>query len=197
MNLKKPIFAAVLMMFFLMSVITPVLAVKPLNKGNLAPSGQHYNLNIIGVPNEMNDNFNGGQGSRIFVSRTGTTSFYVHGGTSYQILDRDGTDGSVGSSRTAPGIIFPYDAGATPTWRVQIYVRLLGPKDSSVKWKSYYYDGTEYILFSDFTINRERPSKFSLKTGQLLADGYEDILWEMYDKTNFRILQMRIYLIDA
>ena len=95
--------------------------------GNGSPSGQHYNINIIGVPNAKNVNFDGGEGARIFVLRTGTTQFYVHGGTSYAILDHDGTDGSVGTSRTDPGIIFPYDATATPTWRVQIWVRQQGP----------------------------------------------------------------------
>lgn len=190
------------MTFLMMSIITPVVAAKPvkddgLPAGNHVPSGQHFNLNIIGVPNEKNVNFEGGQGSRIFILRTGTTRFYVHGGTSYQVLDHDGTDGLIGEDRLNPGIIFPYNAALTPAWRVQIYVRLLGPKDSSIRWKSSYFDGTEYVLFADFTMNRDQPSKFSLKTGQLLADGYQDILWELSQKTNFRILQLRIYLMDA
>ena len=117
------------------SMECPIMA-----KGNGAPSGHHYNLNIIGVPNEKNENFDGGNGARIFVSRTGQTQFYVHGGASYQILDRDGTDGKVGTGRDNPGIMFPYDETLNPTWRVQIYVRLLGPKGSEVQWTSYYYD---------------------------------------------------------
>jgi len=191
--MKRSLIAALALILASMTVL-PVLAAND-ETGNGSPSGQHYNLNIIGVPNEMNDNFDGGQGARIFVLRTGTTFFYVHGGDSYQVLDHDGTDGYVGWDRLNPGIIFPYDALASPTWRVQIYVRLLGPKDSSIKWKSYYWDGIEYVLFAEFTLNRETPPKFSLKTGQLLMDQYQDILWEMYDKTDFRLLQMRIYLL--
>lgn len=162
--------------------------------GNGSPSGHHFNINIIGVPNQLNTNFDGGEGSRIFILRTGSTTFYVQGGTSFAILDHDGTDGYVGWSRTSPGLTFPYDATASPTWRVAIYIRLLGPKDSSIRWTSQYWNGTEYVLFAQFTLKRDTPSKFSLKTGQLLMDQYQDILWTLDEKTNFRILQMRIYL---
>ena len=165
--------------------------------GNGAPSGQHINLNIIGVPNAKNENFDGGNGARIFVSRTGQTQFYVHGGTSYQVLDHDGTDGKVGTGLTAPGIIFPYDAAAEQTWRVQIYVRLLGPKGSEVTWTSYFYDevGAAYVLWSSFTLTKD--TKFQMKTGDLLANGYQDMMWELDPVTNFRLCQMRIYLLDA
>ncbi len=88
--------------------------------GNGAPTGAHYNLNIIGVPKAKGDNFDGGNGARIFVSRTGSTQFYVHGGTSYEVLDHDGTDGKVGSGLTDPGIVFPYNESASPTWRIEI-----------------------------------------------------------------------------
>jgi len=168
--------------------------VLPAFAGNGSPSGHHFNINIIGVPNQKNTNFNGGDGSRIFILRTGTTSFYVQGGTSFAILDHDGTDGSVGS-QSSPGLTFPYDT-ATLTWRVAIYVRLLGPTDSSIRWTSSYFDGSSWILFAQFTLKREKPSKFSLKTSELLIDGYQDILWQLDQKTNFRLLQMRIYLLN-
>ncbi len=162
--------------------------------GNGAPTGSHYNLNIIGVPNEKNNNFDGGNGARIFVSRTGSTQFYVHGGDSYAILDHDGTDGKVGTGLTDPGIIFPYNATATPTWRVQIWVRQEGPLDSSSHWTTAYWNGTAYVLWDEFTLTKDAPSKFTEKTSALLADGYQDILWTLEPVTKFRNLQMRIYL---
>jgi hypothetical protein len=158
-------------------------------KGNKAPSGKHYNLNIIGVPNQKNANFDGGNGSRIFVLRTGSTQFYVHGGDSYEVLDHDGTDGKVGEDRLNPGIIFPYKSDA---WQVEIYVRLVGPKTSSVRWTSKYFDGAEWVLIDQFTLSKS--SKFSLKTGSLLKDGFRDVLWILDQKTKFRNCQMRIYL---
>jgi len=165
--------------------------------GNGAPSGHHFNLNIIGVPNQKNANFDGGEGARIFVSRTGQTQFYVHGGDSYQVLDHDGTDGKVGTSVTDPGIVFPYDAAiVNQTWQVQIWVRLLGPTGSEVKWNASYYDalGDAYVLWSEFKLTKG--TKFQLKTGDLLANGYQDMLWNLDPVNNFRICQMRIYLLD-
>jgi len=192
--MKATIFAAAMFAVFvigLSSMEFPVMA-----KGNGAPSGPHYNLNIIGVPNEKNANFDGGNGTRIFVSRTGQTQFYVHGGQSYAVLDHDGTDGKVGTERENPGIVFPYDETLNPTWRVQIYMRLLGPKGSEVMWTSYYYDaaGNAYVLWSEFTLTKD--TKFQLRTGDLLANGYQDMLWTLDPVNNFRICQMRIYLLD-
>ena len=51
-------------------------------------------------------------GSRIFILRTGVTQVYVHRGTSYAVLDHDGTDGVIGTDRLNPGLILPYDEGA-------------------------------------------------------------------------------------
>ncbi len=163
--------------------------------GNGAPKGHHYNLNLIGVPNQKNDNFDGGNGSRIFVSRTGPTQFYVHGGDSYEVLDHDGTDGKVGKSVSDPGIIFPYDAAdVNQTWHVQIWIRLLGPANSQVKWNASYYDAVNgtYVLWSEFNLAKD--TKFQLRTGDLLANGYQDMLWNLEPITKFRICQMRIYL---
>ncbi len=163
--------------------------------GNGAPSGPHYNLNLIGVPKEKNANFDGGEGARIFVSRTGPTQFYVHGGDAYEIMDHDGTDGKVGTSLADPGIIFPYDAtDLNNTWHLQIWVRLVGPMGSEVKWNASYYDvvnGT-YVLWSEFNLVKD--SKFQMRTGDLLANGYQDMLWNLDPITKFRICQMRIYL---
>lgn len=170
---------------------TVLVQAKKDSTGNGTPSGQHYNLNIIGVPHEMNENFHGGNGARIFVLRTGNTRFYVGADDHYEVIDHDATDGvcGVAGNPGLPGIVFPYE---DDEWKVKIYVRLLGPKTSQIKWKSSYFDGLEYINFYSGTWDRD--TKFQLKTGQLLTDGFQDILWEMNDKTDFRILQMRIYL---
>jgi hypothetical protein len=176
-----------------LALVLVSMSVLPVFAGNGAPSGPHYNLNIIGVPKEKNVNFDGGEGRRIFVLRTGQTQFYVHGGDSYEVLDHDGTDGKVGSGTADPGIIFPYDPLASPTWRVQIYVRLVGPKGSEVKWTSYYFEDGEYVLYATFTLDKS--SKFSLHTSDLLADGYQDMMWLLDPVTKFRICQFRIYLL--
>lgn len=191
----KKIIAIALVLATLGSLVFGTLTLA--GTGNNAPPGKHYNLNIIGVPHEMSDNFDGGNGSRIFILRTGTTSFYVHGedGGSYQVLDHDGTDGSVGSSRLDPGIIFPYDID-TGRWQVDIWVRLVGPNDpnNTLDIETSYFDGAAWAHYS--TINLTKNAKFQMKGRDLLADGYQDMLWEMDPGTKFRICQMRIYLVE-
>lgn len=71
--------------------------------GNGAPSGAHYNLNIIGVPKEkaasmQDDNLKGQYGHVIFVplDKNGTldrTKILLFEGDSFQVLDKNGTDG--------------------------------------------------------------------------------------------------------
>jgi hypothetical protein len=174
-------------------VLSTALSIAIAGKGNNAPSGKHYNLNIIGVPHEMKSDWSGGQGSRIFVDREASTTFYVYGGNAYEIKDRNGTDGYVGTSGRGydnAGIVFPYNNGE---WKVKIYVRLVGPRDSSIHWKSDYFDGSTWLIIDEFDLNREN-KKFQMKTNQLLKDGYQDIIWTLSEKEKFRIIQMRIYL---
>jgi len=212
----KKIFAVVLAVVMLLTLSGTALADKPMNddvnyNGNGMPSGKHYNINLIGVSNPKKVDFDGGNGARIFVNDSGVTTFYVYGGDHFEILDHNGTDGYVGehtpgSTATntttgdpgGAGIIFPYDTG-TDMWRVQIWIRLMGPKGSEVNFKSYFYDtvGTTYVLWDEFDLDKNNPpTKFTEKTGQLLANGYRDMLWEMDPGDTFKICQMRIILLD-
>ncbi len=177
-------------------------------KGNGLPKGKSYNFNLIGVPdnNRQWDDDSGGQGKRIFISRTGMTTFYVYGDdeTSFEILDRNGIDGYVGwgvgrdgDGNILAGITFPYDTSAD-RWTCSIWVRLLGPMDEVnnkingvTRWA--YEEGTgTWGEYQTWTWTREKTSKFRLKTGDLLVDGYQDILWEMTPGDKFRIAQFRV-----
>src|SRR5580765_7459622 len=59
--------------------------------GNGAPSGPHYNLNLIGVPQDKSADMNG-SGNRIFIHYQGQTDILLREGD-YQVLDPNGTDG--------------------------------------------------------------------------------------------------------
>src|SRR3989454_12088769 len=68
--------------------------------GNGAPSGSHYNLNIIGVSHDKNPNMNGGSGNVIFVdlgtsSDAGTTKILLRQAADgvFQVLDKNRTGG--------------------------------------------------------------------------------------------------------
>src|SRR6266566_4304425 len=80
--------------------VTTVAAAQKAMTGNGAPSGSHYNLNIIGVSHDKNPNMNG-NGNVIFVdlgSRTGdavTTKILLSQAADgvFEVLDKNGTDG--------------------------------------------------------------------------------------------------------
>src|SRR5437762_6419137 len=79
--------------------------------GNGAPSGPHYNLNIIGVAHDKNPNMDAGSGNVIFVdlgSRDAavTTKILLSQSADagvFAVLDKNGTDGEASFSLPAPG----------------------------------------------------------------------------------------------
>lgn len=70
--------------------------------GNGAPSGGHFNLNIIGVPKEKTADMTGNSGRRIFVDLDGPTKIYLQQGE-FAVLDANGTDGRAEFQLPAPG----------------------------------------------------------------------------------------------
>ena len=61
--------------------------------GNGAPSGSHYNLNIIGVKNAKTADMDGSNGHVIFVNLSGRSKINLVEGDDYAVLDANGTDG--------------------------------------------------------------------------------------------------------
>ncbi|HET9982723.1 MAG TPA: hypothetical protein VFQ38_04025 [Longimicrobiales bacterium] len=88
--------------------------------GNGAPSGGHYNLNIIGVPRNKTADMTGDNGRRIFVDlgakgAVANSKIYLYQSFdgSFGVLDANGTDGYASFKLPAPGTY-------------QIYARYLG-----------------------------------------------------------------------
>src|SRR5881227_4338479 len=79
---------------------TTVAAAQKAMTGNGAPSGSHFNLNIIGVAHDKSPNMNKGSGDVIFVG-LGTSSDAVTtkillsqtADSEFAVLDKNGTDG--------------------------------------------------------------------------------------------------------
>src|SRR5438034_5891848 len=91
---------------------TAVAAAQQAATGKGAPSGSHYNLNIIGVSHDKKPNMNGnGAGNVIFVdlgTRTGdavTTKILLSQAADgvFEVLDKNGTDGEASFSLPVPG----------------------------------------------------------------------------------------------
>ena len=82
------------LVLYMALVLTLVFAGSVHATGNGAPSGSHYNLNIICVPNGKKADMTGTEGHTIFVSCSGTSKINLIEGPDFEVLDRNGTDGS-------------------------------------------------------------------------------------------------------
>lgn len=101
--------AAILMIIALIWLGVPVQATA--GNGNEAPSGPHYNVNIIGVPKDKTADMTGDNGRRIFVdlgSKDGDAvitkiMLWQSFDGSFEVLDANGTDGEASFKLPAPG----------------------------------------------------------------------------------------------
>ncbi|MDP3954814.1 MAG: hypothetical protein Q8Q15_00435 [bacterium] len=119
----------------LLSVALPVIAGNS-ETGNGAPSGAHYNLNIIGVPKDKNADFSGGNGHRIFVDlgKTGqvaSTRINLIEGP-FDVIDANGTDGTAAFQLPNP------DLDGDGTTAYSVYVRALGKPGGKATMQSCY-----------------------------------------------------------
>jgi len=80
--------------FYLALALTLVFAASAHATGNGAPSGAHYNLNIICVPKGKTANMTNTDGHTIFVLCDGMSKINLIEGADFEVLDRNATDGS-------------------------------------------------------------------------------------------------------
>lgn len=183
-----------------------------LGVGNGAPSGSHYNLNIIGVPKTKSADMTGDNGHRIFVNldKSGTKvgdKIYLYPSTdgTFQVLDANGTDGQASFELPAPGTY-------------TIWARAVGtPGGSADIYDCVIYDNVEYCPTTaslTMTRNSGKVAKFQNVTSELLTfdisynsnlvdacggtsvqlfdsclQGY---FWD-YDNNGLKVLQLRFY----
>ncbi len=177
--------------------------------GNGAPSGAHYNLNIIGVPKDKNPDFTGGNGHRIFVRLEGRTKILLREGD-FDVLDANGTDGTAAFQLPEP------DAGDDGVTDYSVFVRGLGKPGGSSMMTSCYFDQqtqTEYCSSGEYVVTIEahgNNNKFTNVTNQLLyvwadvdgdgdldrtelfSDPLDEYYW-YYDNSGLKLAQLRFY----
>ena len=179
------------------------------SRGNGAPSGQHYNLNIIGVPKDKPVDFTGGNGHRIFVPLWGKTKILLTEG-SFDVIDANGTDGTAAFQLPEPDAT---DDGVTD---YSVYIRALGKPGGSASMYSCFWDqqtATEYCSTGEYVVNltaHGNSNKFQNVSNQLLyvwadVDGDGDIdrtelfsddldtYYWYYDNSGLKLAQMRFY----
>src|SRR5262245_2715417 len=102
--------------------------------GNGAPSGAHYNLNLIGVQNPKTADMSGSQGPRIFVPLQGNTKIWLQQSPTFEVYDANGTDGSASFGLPNPD---PDTDGIT---EYSVYARALGTPGGSSTTTTCAYD---------------------------------------------------------
>lgn len=179
--------------------------------GNGAPSGPHYNLNIIGT-SDKNPPMDNQNGHRIFVPLDGKTKINLYEGD-FAVLDANGTDAD-GAAFQLPNPD-PENDGVS---EYSVYARALGKPGGSAKMTTCATDpATGEELCSVETLSLERiagTSRFVNATKQLLyiyvdldgdgtaerynlfSDALEDYFWE-YDNKGLRIAQLRFYPVST
>lgn len=177
--------------------------------GNGAPSGAHYNLNLIGVPKDKSVDFNGGNGHRIFVPLWGKTKILLSEGD-FDVLDANGTDGEAAFQLPEPDAT---DDGVTD---YSVFIRALGKPGGSASMYSCFWDQqtqTEYCSSGGYVVNltaHGNNNKFQNVSNQLLyiwadvdgdgdldrtelfSDELDDYYW-YYDNQGLKLAQMRFY----
>jgi len=177
--------------------------------GNGAPSGAHYNLNIIGVENSKTADMTGNQGHRIFVPLQGNTKIWLTQAPSFEVYDTNGTDGN-GASFGLPNPD-PDNDGVT---EYSVYARALGGPGGSSTTTTCTFDqttGETYCSTYSMVLTREGgKSGFTNVSKELLyiyadfnADGvieryplFSDntlqYYWN-YDNQGLKLAQLRFY----
>ena len=187
--------------------------------GNGAPSGAHYNLNIIGVSKAKSGDLSGG-GNVIFVnlgdkgtSTTVTSKILLEQSANagvFAVLDKDGTDGEAKFSLPAPGTYSIWaralgTPGGSSTMTTCATDITDAPADGDICSTTYevFVRGTSKSSFRNVTTNLTTINLDPLLdadavtacggTTVSLFDGcLEGYFWK-YDNTGLKLLQLRFY----
>ncbi len=179
--------------------------------GNGAPSGSHYNLNIIGVPKNKTASMNGGNGGRIFVPLEGSCQIKLTLG-SFDVLDGNCTDGTGSFQLPNP------DSDNDGVTKYSVWARALGKPGGSSKTTTCAtdpVDGQLYCsIYSSVSVRTSGKTSFTNVSKQLLyvyadidGDGttdrlplfdsaLEDYYWQ-YDNSGLKLMQLRFYEIST
>lgn len=181
--------------------------------GNGAPSGAHYNLNIIGVQNPKTADMTDSQGRRIFVPLNGNTKIWLTQSPTFEVYDANGTDGN-GASFGLPNPD-PDNDGVT---EYSVYARALGTPGGKSTTTTCAYDASTaetYCSTYSMVLTRDTgKSSFTNVSKELLyiyadfngdgvieryplfSDSMLQYYWN-YDNNGLKLAQLRFYEIST
>jgi hypothetical protein len=178
--------------------------------GNGAPSGAHYNLNMIGVPKDKTADMTNNSGHRIFTKLEGKTKVMLAEGD-FAVLDANGTDGTASFQLPNP------DPENTGTTKYSVFARALGTPGGSAQITTCATDtaGVQYCsVYSTIQTRDKGNSTFTDISRDLLyiyadlnADGtleryplfsneLQGYFWD-YDNSGLKLLQLRFYPVPS
>jgi len=203
--------AAFFLSLFVFNNSKPALKTQAAPKGNGAPSGPHYNLNIIGVPKGKTATMTGSSGHRIFVPLTGNCKINLGLGD-FQVLDGNCTDGPASFQLPNPD---PENDGTT---EYSVWARALGKPGGKSTTTTCAVDpvtGEDWCsVYSMVSIRNKGKSSFTDVSRELLYlyvdmdgdgtverynlfnDALQDYFWS-YDNQGLKLLQLRFYQIPS
>ncbi len=192
-----------------LAMVIPATLKASAGNGNGAPSGAHFNLNIIGVPKGKTADIT--SGNRIFVPLWGSTKILLGPGP-YAVLDGNGTDGSASFQLPNPD---PDGDGVTT---YSVWARALGkPNGTSTTTTCFTDFQTSELycsIYSMVLVRTKGQQKFVDYSKELLfvyadidADGvvervplFSDTLdqfyWQ-YDNSGLKLAQLRFYEVPS
>lgn len=180
--------------------------------GSGAPSGSHYNLNIIGVPKGKTADMTGSSGKRIFVPLTGNCKINLSEGD-FQVLDGNCTDNGQASfqlpnpdsdndgittySVWARALGKPGGKSATTTCATdpttsEVWCSVYSMVQMRNKGKSSFTDVSKDLLYIYADINADG----TLERYNLFNDALKDYYWN-YDNNGLKLLQLRFYEVSS
>ena len=195
---------------------TAVAAAQKAATGNGAPSGSHFNLNIIGVSHDKSPNMDAGKGSVIFVglgTKTDGVSTKILLSQAadgvFEVLDKNGTDGEASFALPVPGTYTVWArALGTPGGQSKIATcatfvdpitgvpTILCSTDNEVFVRGTGKSSFRNVTSALTTITLVAGSPVELACGtpsvSLFATCLQDFLWQ-YDNNGLKLLQVRFY----
>jgi len=191
-------------------------AAQKASTGNGAPSGSHFNLNIIGVAHGKNPNMAKGGGDVIFVG-LGTSSDAVTtkillsqaADSEFTVIDKNGTDGEASFALPAPGSYTVWaralgtPGGQSKSATCATFIdpttltsTILCSTDNEVfvrgKGKSSFRDVTSALTTISLVPGSAAELACGTPTVSLFATCLQDFLWQ-YDNNGLKLLQVRFY----
>ncbi len=179
--------------------------------GNGAPSGAHYNLNLIGVANPKTADMTGSNRHTIFVPLSGSTKINLSEGD-FAVLDGNGTDGTAAFQLPNPD---PTNSGTTT---YSVWVRALGKPGGKASMQTCATDvatGELYCSVYTTVLTRKKgKSQFTDVSRDLLyiyadlngdgkteryplfSDAMQDYFWQ-YSNQNLKQAQLRFYAVPS